>query len=94
MDSLRGLVASCEDLFSFSGDCLRTAAASRPYLGSMVGGTPTLLEGLLGGSAARRGNVLVFSFYQLPMSSAVFVAPSLPLLKTSKEAGFLLPGLR
>jgi hypothetical protein len=37
--SLRGFVASCEVLFSFSGDCLRTAAASRPYLGSMAGET-------------------------------------------------------
>ena len=117
MDSLRGFVASCEDLFSFAGirvirgcfccglnlgqafgvflfalsgirndgleikmeffgnflSCLadlldgvrhyfhsqfglRTAAASRPYLGSMAGGTPALRR-FLCGSAALRENI-------------------------------------
>jgi hypothetical protein len=59
----------------------------------MVGGTPTLLEGFLGGSAPRRKNGWWVSFYQLPMSSEV-EALSFPLLQISKEAGFLVPGIR
>ena len=69
---------------------LGTAAASRPYHGSMVGGTPTLLEGLLGGFASSCEDL--YSFYQLPMSSEGSEV-LLPLLQTSKEAGFFAPGI-